>query len=90
VTEAAGEHDKWAGVCGELAGDPLAAAVLVGLGIRELSVAAPLVPAVKEAVRAIEVEEAQALAEAALQLDSGADVRDLLQGKPESAAAAGR
>jgi phosphocarrier protein FPr len=87
VTEAAGAHDKWAGVCGELAGDPLAAAVLVGLGIRELSVAAPLVPAVKEAVRAIEVEEAQALAEAALQLDSGAAVRDLLQGKPESAAA---
>jgi multiphosphoryl transfer protein len=90
VTEAAATHDKWAGVCGELAGDPLAAAVLVGLGIRELSVAPPLVPAVKEAVRAIEVEEAQALAEAALQLESGAAVRDLLQGKPASAAAAGR
>jgi multiphosphoryl transfer protein len=90
VTEAAGAHDKWAGVCGELAGDPLAAAVLVGLGIRELSVAPPLVPAVKEAVRTIEVEEAQALAEAALQLDSAAAVRDLLHGKPASAATAGR
>jgi hypothetical protein len=45
---------------------------------------------VKEAVRAIEVEEAQALAEAALRLDSAAAVRDLLQGTPESAAAARR
>jgi multiphosphoryl transfer protein len=90
VTEAAGTHGKWAGVCGELAGDPLAAAVLVGLGIRELSVAPPLVPAVKEAVRAIDVEEAQALAEAALQMGSASAVRELLQAKPESAATAGR
>ena len=90
VTEAAGAHKKWAGVCGELAGDPLAAPVLVGLGVRELSVAAPLVPAVKEAVRAIELAEAQALAEAALRLESAAAVRDLLQGEPESAATARR
>jgi multiphosphoryl transfer protein len=90
VTEAAGAHQKWAGVCGELAGDPVAAAVLVGLGVRELSVAPPLVPAVKEAVRAIDLEDAQALAEAALGLEAGAEVRALLQQKPESAAAAGR
>jgi phosphoenolpyruvate-protein kinase (PTS system EI component) len=88
VTQAAGAHEKWAGVCGELAGDPLAAAVLVGLGVRELSVAPPLVPAVKEAVRAIDLEDAQALAEAALRLESGAEVRSLLQRKPESAATA--
>jgi multiphosphoryl transfer protein len=90
VTEAAGAHDKWAGVCGELAGDPLAAPVLVGLGIRELSVAPPLAPAVKEAVRGVDIEEAQALAETALRLESAAAVRALLQGKPESAAAASR
>jgi multiphosphoryl transfer protein len=90
VTEAAGAHQTWAGVCGELAGDPLAAAVLVGLGVRELSVAPPLVPAVKEAVRAIDLGDAQALAEAALRLGSGAEVRSLLQRKPESAVTARR
>jgi multiphosphoryl transfer protein len=88
VTEAARAEGKWVGVCGELAGDELAAAVLVGLGVRELSVAPPLVPAVKEAVRAIELEEAEELAEATLRLESGAAVRELLQGKQESAAAA--
>ena len=87
VTEAARAHGKWVGVCGELAGDTLAAAVLVGLGVRELSVASPLVPAVKEAVRAIELEEAQTLAEGAVQLESAAAVRELLQRNTESAAA---
>jgi multiphosphoryl transfer protein len=90
VTEAARTHDKWAGVCGELAGEALAAPVLVGLGVRELSVAPPLVPAVKEAVREIELDEAQMLADAAVRLESGTAVRELLQRKPESAAAASR
>jgi phosphoenolpyruvate-protein phosphotransferase/dihydroxyacetone kinase phosphotransfer subunit len=71
VSEAGQEHGKWVGVCGELAGDAVAAAVLVGLGVRELSVAPPLVPAVKEAVRAIELEDAQELVESALRLESG-------------------
>jgi multiphosphoryl transfer protein len=88
VTEAGRAHGKWVGVCGELAGDAVAAPVLVGLGVRELSVAPPLVPAVKEAVRAIELEEAEGLAEAALRQESGEAVRALLQGKPESAATA--
>jgi multiphosphoryl transfer protein len=87
VTDAARTHGKWVGVCGELAGDTLAAAVLVGLGVRELSVASPLVPAVKEAVRAIELQEARELAEDAVRLESAAAVRELLQRKPESAAA---
>jgi multiphosphoryl transfer protein len=90
VTEAARTHGKWVGVCGELAGDAAAAPVLVGLGVRELSVAPPLVPAVKESVRAIELGEAQMLAEAAVTLESGAAVRQLMQRKPESAAAASR
>jgi len=52
-------HGRWVGVCGELAGDPDAAVLLVGLGVTELSMAPPLIPEVKEALRAISLEEAR-------------------------------
>ena len=40
AVEAARAHGRWVGVCGELAGEPEAAVVLAGLGVRELSMAA--------------------------------------------------
>ena len=40
VVEAAEAHGRWVGVCGELAGEPDAAVLLAGLGVRELSMAA--------------------------------------------------
>jgi phosphocarrier protein FPr len=76
--EAARAHGRWVGVCGELAGDPLAAPVLVGLGVRELSMSAPAIPAVKRAVRSIRLEHAAELAARALTLPSAEAVRDLL------------
>jgi phosphoenolpyruvate-protein phosphotransferase/dihydroxyacetone kinase phosphotransfer subunit len=82
VAEAARTHGKWVGVCGEVAGDTLATPVLLGLGVTELSAAPPLVPSVKDAVRAVELDEARTLAADALRLESAADVRDLL-GRPE-------
>ena len=77
VAEAAGRHGKWVGVCGELASDPEAVPVLVGLGVTELSANAPAIPAVKQAVRAVDAEEARELAERALELSSAAEVRAL-------------
>jgi phosphocarrier protein FPr len=65
-------------VCGEVAADPAAAALLVGLGVRELSMSPPAVPAVKDAVRSLSVNKAQQLATLALQRDSAASVRALL------------
>jgi phosphocarrier protein FPr len=53
-------------VCGELAGDPEAAVQLAGLGVRELSMAASRIPAVKAALRAVDSQGARAAAEAAL------------------------
>jgi phosphoenolpyruvate-protein phosphotransferase/dihydroxyacetone kinase phosphotransfer subunit len=82
VAEAARPHGKWVGVCGELAGDTLATAVLLGLGVTELSAAPPLVPSVRDAVRAVVLEDARGLAAEAVSLESAADVRDLL-GQPE-------
>jgi phosphocarrier protein FPr len=65
-------------VCGELAGQPGAAALLVGLGIRELSVAVPLIAEVKEAVRQIDVAAARLLAQQALVLPDADAVRSLI------------
>ncbi len=66
-------------VCGELAGDPDAVPLLLGLGVHELSVAPPLVPAVKERVRATSREEARVLAARALELATAAEVRALVR-----------
>jgi phosphoenolpyruvate-protein phosphotransferase/dihydroxyacetone kinase phosphotransfer subunit len=66
-------------VCGELAADERATAILVGLGVRELSVAPAAVPVVKDAVRAVDLSAAQALAARAVAADGPDAVRALLQ-----------
>jgi multiphosphoryl transfer protein len=67
VIEAADERGRWVGVCGELAGEPEAAVLLAGLGVRELSMAASRIPAVKAALRESDMEAAAAAARRALQ-----------------------
>jgi multiphosphoryl transfer protein len=66
VTAAAAAHGRWVGVCGELAGDPRAAVLLAGLGVRELSMAGSRIPAVKAALRVVDWAAAQAAARDAL------------------------
>jgi phosphoenolpyruvate-protein kinase (PTS system EI component) len=66
VTAAATAHERWVGVCGELAGEPEAAVLLAGLGVRELSMAASRIPAVKAALREADRAEAAAAAQRAL------------------------
>ncbi len=62
-------------VCGEMAGDPVAALALAGLGIRVLSMAAPSLPAVRRALRATRMPDLQAAAKAALDDPDAAAVR---------------
>ncbi|MCB8925569.1 MAG: phosphoenolpyruvate--protein phosphotransferase [Ardenticatenaceae bacterium] len=69
----------WVGMCGELAGNPLATPLLLGLGLTELSMAAPSIPAVKAALRNWTVPEAEALAEEVLGLDSVTAVQSHLE-----------
>jgi len=68
----------WTDVCGELAGDPRAAFLLIGLGVRELSMSASSIPHVKAAVRATDLRRAEAAAREALSLSSAGEVRGLL------------
>jgi phosphocarrier protein FPr len=78
---AAAEAGRWTGVCGELAADPLAVPLLLGLGVRELSVSAAAVASVKEIVRATDLTTAAELARQALDLASADAVRDLMQSR---------
>ncbi|WP_224240849.1 phosphoenolpyruvate--protein phosphotransferase [Hyalangium gracile] len=81
VSEAAHARGRWVGVCGELAGDALAVPLLVGLGVDELSMSAPAIAPVKQALRACHAGEARALAQRALACASAAEVRRLLSGE---------
>jgi multiphosphoryl transfer protein len=78
VVAVAEAHGKWVGVCGELGADPLAVPVLVGLGVSELSVNPPAIPATKEAVRQLDMETAGRLAREALRSSSAEEVRALV------------
>jgi phosphocarrier protein FPr len=78
TVEGARSRDRWVGVCGELAGDQLATPLLLGLGVRELSMAAPSIALVKEMVRSTTLHDARLLATRALACATAAEVRDLL------------
>lgn len=79
TVRAAHAHGKWVGVCGELAADPLAVPVLIGLGVDELSVSARSIPEVKARVREFSLSEARGLAQKALAVGSPAEVRALVE-----------
>ncbi len=63
-------------LCGEMAGDPLVAPVLVGLGLSELSMSAVAIPEVKGVVRASSLAELQVLVERVLTLATAREIRD--------------
>ena len=75
---AAAAEGRRLAVCGEVAGDPLAVPLLLGLGATELSMNAVAIPAAKQAVRGTDVARAAGLADEALAAESAADVRGLL------------
>jgi phosphoenolpyruvate-protein phosphotransferase (PTS system enzyme I) len=74
TVDAAHHHGIWVGVCGEIAGDPVLAPLLIGLGVDELSAAPTVVAQVKYIVRRLRLTEAQALAEFALHCESPVEI----------------
>jgi multiphosphoryl transfer protein len=77
TVEFAASRGRSVGVCGELAGDPAAAVLLVGLGVTELSMAPALVPEAKAAIRGVDLGAARTAARAALEADDAAAARAL-------------
>jgi multiphosphoryl transfer protein len=78
VIEAAHARQRWVGLCGELAGDPIAAPILLGLELDEFSCSAPSIPALKARLRSLDTVACYDIAHQAITLDSPAAVRRLL------------
>lgn len=78
TARAAGAAGRALAVCGEAGGDPAAVPLLLGLGVRELSMSPVRIAAAKQAVRRTDLAAARRLAERALEAESAADVRRLL------------
>lgn len=75
TVQGASKHGKWVGVCGALAGDPLAVPLLVGLGVTELSVDPVSVPGIKARVRNLDYQLCRQRAQDTLALESAQAVR---------------
>ena len=75
IIDAAHAEGKWVGMCGELAGEPLATPILLGLGLDEFSMSPPMVPTVKQILRSLNAEEMKTLAETALQLETPQEIQ---------------
>lgn len=71
-------------LCGEMAGDPRATALLLGLGLREFSIAPSRLPRIKSEIRSIDLPQAIAFAQEVLKLTDEAAIRALLEKGPES------
>jgi phosphoenolpyruvate-protein phosphotransferase (PTS system enzyme I) len=74
TVDAAHQRGTWVGVCGEMAGDPVLVPLLLGLGVDELSAAVMVVPRIKFLIRRVKMSEARALADFALQCESGSEI----------------
>lgn len=77
TVKAASRENKWVGVCGGVASDPKGAILLVGLGVSELSMSVPNIPAIKAQLRKMSFAEMRAMAEKALACRNGTEVRAL-------------
>jgi phosphoenolpyruvate-protein phosphotransferase len=81
------KHGKWAGVCGELAGEPLAIPILLGLGLDEFSMNPQAIPLAKQVIRSLTIPRCRELAESVLCLESAEEVKAFVQEKmPEISA----
>jgi phosphoenolpyruvate-protein phosphotransferase (PTS system enzyme I) len=79
VVAAAHKYEIETSVCGEMSGDPIYTMLLLGMGLRQLSVTPQNIPEIKKIVRTVTIEEATAVAKQALRLDTARDVNHYLR-----------
>ncbi|MFQ4139842.1 phosphoenolpyruvate--protein phosphotransferase [Nodosilinea sp. PGN35] len=77
TVQGANSAGKWVGVCGGLAGDAQGAAILAGLGVKELSMDIPSIPKVKARLRGASMKQMRRLAQKALACRTAEEVRAL-------------
>lgn len=72
---------KFTGMCGEMAGDPAATLILLGMGLDEFSMSASSIPQVKKIIRSVTYEEAKMIADQALTMNTGNEIRAMVKEK---------
>ena len=79
VVQAARQHSIEVSVCGEMSGEPIYTMLLLGLGLRQLSVTPHSIPEIKQIIRSITIEEANQVAQEALRQETARDVNNYLR-----------
>ena len=74
VIDASHEQGKFTGMCGELAGDPVATMILLGLGLDEFSMTASSIPLLKNILRSVSKAECEEVANKALTMDTAEEI----------------
>ena len=69
------------GMCGEMAGDPYATLILLGIGMHEFSMSASSIPQIKKIIRSVTFEQAKAIADEALSMTNSTDIRSMITAK---------
>jgi phosphotransferase system enzyme I (PtsI) len=81
VVQAAHSEGKWVGMCGEMAGNPVAVPLLLGMGIDEFSMSASSILSTRALLHKLNRVEMQELAGEALQLSSPEEIKQLIEAK---------
>lgn len=76
VIDAAHKEGKWAGMCGEMAGDEVAVPILIGLGLDEFSMSATSILKARSLIRKLSLEEMKKLSEEVLTMDTNDQVKE--------------
>ena len=79
VVNTAYSHGKWVSICGEMAGEPLLAPLILGLGIHELSMSAVSIGLIKRLTRRLRLYDAEKLVSRAMACETAAEVRELCE-----------
>jgi phosphotransferase system enzyme I (PtsI) len=76
VIDAAHKEGKWAGMCGEMAGDEVAIPILIGLGLDEFSMSATSILKARSLISQLSLEEMKKLSQEVLELDTNDNVKE--------------
>ena len=74
IIENGHKNGIWVGMCGEMAGEPAWALLLLGLGLDEFSTSPIVLPEIKKVIRAVSIKEAKEIADKALGLSTAKEV----------------
>ncbi|HLR09436.1 MAG TPA: phosphoenolpyruvate--protein phosphotransferase [Bacillota bacterium] len=83
VIEAAHREGKWAGMCGEMAGDPIAIPILLGLGLDEFSMSATSILPARTQIRSLSKEKWASYKETLLSMQTAEEVVQFVKEKTE-------